>query len=184
MQTQPISVIVDRKVLPGKCSEFEKLLKGIIQASSQCEGYLGSSVTKPKTEGDNYYQVIFRYDCEKNLNAWIHSKERSKWIKKIDELIEEPSELQFITGLETWFALPAEKKITPPPRYKMAIVTWIAITPLLMAYNYIFGPLLKDLPLVPRFLISTPWIVLIMTYLWMPFIVKLFKRWLYPDRDS
>jgi antibiotic biosynthesis monooxygenase (ABM) superfamily enzyme len=179
MKKEPVSVLVERKVLPGKQPEFEILLKGIVQACSRWQGYLGTNVTKP-TGQDNTYHVVFRFDSQENLRLWIHSEERNAWVAKIDQLIEEPTKLQCITGLETWFALPGQKSMTPPPRYKMAFVSWLAITPLLICFNFIFGPLLQGLPLIPRFLISTPWIVMIMTYLWMPFMAKLFKRWLYP----
>ncbi len=180
VHSQPVSVVVDRKVKAGKHEEFEGLLKGIIQASSQYSGYLGTNVTKPKAGDDNHYQVVFRFDSEVNLDVWVKSEERSQWIEKIDQLLEEPTKLQYITGLETWFTLPGQTKITPPPRYKMAVVTWLAITPLLIAFSFIFAPYLKELSLVPRFMVSTPWIVLIMTYFWMPFMTKIFKGWLYP----
>ena len=180
MQTQPVSVIIDRNVVPGKQAEFETLLNGIIEVSSHRKGYLGTNVTKPKSKDNNYYQVIFRFDSQENLDVWIQSEDRKKWVEKIDHVLEKPTQLQFITGLETWFCLPGTPTITPPPRYKMAVVAWLAITPLLIVFNYSFDPLFKDLALVPRFICMTPWIVLIMTYILMPFMTKLFKWWLYP----
>ncbi len=181
MSSQPVSIIVDRKVTPGNKQEFEKLLDGIIHACSQFPGYLDTQVLRPKTADDHRYQLIFRFDSEESLDKWVRSEERLNYVDKIDRLIEKPTTLQVITGLETWFTLPGQKTLTPPPRHKMAFVTWVAITPLLIAFNFLFGPLLNPLPLVMRFVISTPWIVLIMTYLWMPFVTKLFKKWLYPD---
>lgn len=179
MQHEAVSVVVERKVLPGKQAEFEKILKGIIQACSRWKGYLGTHVTKP-TNNDNKYLAVFRFDSQENLNAWIHSQEREDWVVQIDHLIEEPTSLQFITGLETWFTLPGKPILTPPPRYKMAIVTWLAITPLLICFSLIFGEYLSQFPVILRFFLTTPWIVLIMTYLWMPFMTKMFRRWLYP----
>lgn len=179
MTNEPVSVLVERKVLPGKQHEFEVLLKGIIRACSQWKGYLGTNVTKPPNQ-DNTYHVVFRFDSQENLHLWTQSEERHFWVAMIDELIEGPTKLQCITGLETWFALPGQQTLTPPQRYKMAVVTWLAITPLLICFNWIFGPYLQELPFVLRFLVSTPWIVLIMTYVWMPFMTKLFKWWLYP----
>ncbi len=180
MQAQPVSVIIDRNVVSGKQAEFEKLLNGIIEASSHRRGYLGTNVTKPQSEDNNHYQVIFRFDSQENLDVWIQSEDRKKWVEEIDRVLQEPTQLQFITGLETWFCLPGTPTITPPPRYKMAVVTWLAITPLLIVSNYFFGPIFKDLPLALRLICMTPWIVLIMTYMLMPFMTKLFKWWLYP----
>lgn len=178
--SESVSVIVDRKVLPGNKEIFETLLDGIIQESARFPGYIDTRVTKPKSAHDHRYQVLFRFDSQEHLNKWTNSSERLAWVEKIDEVLEQPAHLQVITGLETWFCLPGKKTMTPPPRYKMAIVTWLAITPLLIAFNWIFGSLLAELPFALRFVFSTPWIVLIMTYVWMPFVTKIFRFWLYP----
>jgi len=175
-----VSVLIDRKVCPGNKETFEKLLEEIILASSKYPGYIDTRVAKPKTDEDNLYQVMFRFDSQNHLDVWLNSQDRLTLVEKIDALIDKPTTLQVITGLETWFALPGHKTMTPPPRYKMALVTWIAITPLLMLVNYFAGPTLATLHPLLRTVVTTPWIVLIMTYLWMPFMVKLFRRWLYP----
>jgi len=175
-----VSVIVERKVSPGKKEVFEKLLDGVIEACSRFPGYIETRVVKPKTSEDHRYQVFFRFDSKENLDKWVVSNERLHWVEQIDKVVERPTQLQVITGLETWFALPGQASLTPPPRYKMAIVTWFAITPLLIAFNLLFGSWLSELPLVLRFVCSTPFIVLIMTYLWMPFVTRLFRFWLYP----
>lgn len=175
-----VSVLVDRNVVPGNKKAFEALLDEIVASSSRFPGDLDTRVIKPVTDEDNLYRVLFRFDSQKHLDDWIHSKERQSLVEKIDALIEHPTKLQVICGLETWFALPGQKTITPPPRHKMAFVTWVAITPLLIAFNYLFGHHLAKLPLVVRFMVSTPWIVLIMTYFWMPLMTKLFRKWLYP----
>ncbi len=183
MVEQPISVIADRTICPGNKQAFEKYLDEIVEAIRHYPGYLDTQVIKPKTEEDHHYRVLFRFDTQKNLDAWLNSEERLRLVEKIDQIIETPTALQVITGLETWFTIPGRQTFTPPPRHKMAVVTWIAITPLLIIFNYIFGSYLMMLPLVPRVLATTPWIVLIMTYLWMPFVTKLFKWWLYPNLD-
>ena len=49
----------------------------------------------------------------------------------------------FVTGLETWFTLPGRPGAAPPPPYKMALLTWITIFPLITAIVAITGPLLE-----------------------------------------
>ncbi len=183
MTGHPVSVIVERTITKGNKEAFETLLEEIIKASSAFPGYLDTRIQKPENEHDHTYRVLFRFDSQKNLDNWISSKERHKIVEKIDKLLEKPTNPQIITGLETWFAIPGQKSITPPPRYKMAVVTLVAITPLLMTFHYLFGDYLAKLPFVARFLVSSPCIVLIMTYFWMPLITKLFKFWLYPKKS-
>lgn len=183
MSSKPISVIVDHMVCPRNKKEFEHLLKSILEESSKFRGYIDSKLIKPKKEEDPNYRVMFRFDTQENLDKWLVSNVRFHYIEKIEALTEKPTVLQVITGLESWFALPGQQTLTPPPRYKMAIVTWVAITSLLLVFNFIMGPILKELPFVLRIVITTSCIVLIMTYLWMPFITKLFKSWLYPKKS-
>lgn len=173
----PVSAVVDREVLPGKKKEFEQALKGIIQASQQFSGYLGTDVFYPEKANDFLYRVVFRYQSDEQLKAWEQSSERKAWLKTIDGLIREPSALRTISGLETWFALPKAQTIVPPRRYKMAFITWLALTPLQLLFYFLFIKL--HLSPLAKMLISTPMIVLLMTYSVMPVMAKLFSKWLY-----
>ncbi|MBA3950579.1 MAG: antibiotic biosynthesis monooxygenase, partial [Rubrobacter sp.] len=67
-----------------------------------------------------------------------------------------------------------------PPRYKMAIVTWLAVFPTVLIIFTLFGPLLNLLPTVLRTLLFTLTMVTLMTYLIMPRMTRLFSFWLYP----
>jgi hypothetical protein len=42
-----------------------------------------------------------------------------------------PLRTQVLTGLESWCTLPTQPGLPPPPRYKMALVTWMTIFPLI-----------------------------------------------------
>jgi uncharacterized protein len=92
-----------------------------------------------------------------------------------------PLRTSFVTGLETWFTLPGHPGTSPPPPYKMALLTWITIFPLITAIVAITGPLLEELPLAPRLGITTALAVPLMTWVVMPRTTWLLRRWLYPD---
>ncbi len=181
---QPVSVIVDREVLPDKREDFELCLKGVIEACRVFPGSMGTDVSFPDSHNELHYRVVFRFSTLSDLKVWEKSPERLYWIQKIDKLIKEPTQLQVVTGLETWFALPKTKSIVPPKRYKMAFITWFALTPLLIVFNLAVQPWLGHWHLVPRILISTPILVLIMTYFLMPLMAKVFSAWLYPQRNK
>lgn len=65
----------------------------------------------------------------------------------------------------------------------MAIVTWLAVFPLITVILVLFGPLLGLLPMLLRTLVPTAVMVSLMTYVIMPRLTRLFSFWLYPDRD-
>jgi uncharacterized protein len=89
-----------------------------------------------------------------------------------------------VTGLETWFTLPGQPGAAPPPAYKMALLTWITIFPLITAIVAITGPLLKDLPLAVRLGITSAPAVPLMTWVVMPRVTRLLHRWLYPEHRA
>jgi len=176
--------MVERKIPKGKEAEFVELLRGLIAASSNFSGYRGTDLFTPLLSGDDQYRVIFSFDNMLTLKRWEASEERAHWVERIDALVDLPAKLQVITGLETWFAFPRARAMVPPPRFKMAIVTWLAITPLIIFSNYLTRPILGGIAMPLQILASTPFVVLIMTYLWMPLIAKIFSGWLYPQNST
>jgi hypothetical protein len=86
--------------------------------------------------------------------------------------------------LETWFTLPTQPGLSPPPRYKMVILSGLAIFILLNLATMFVVPLLDPLPPLLRTLIVVLLIVSMMTYVVMPRLTKLFAGWLYPKSQS
>jgi antibiotic biosynthesis monooxygenase (ABM) superfamily enzyme len=87
------------------------------------------------------------------------------------------------TGLETWFALPTLKtqiSLTPPPRWKMAIVVFIAAYAISSLSRFILNPLLEQWPLLGNTVIYTAILVASLTYFAMPVLSRLLRQWLYP----
>jgi antibiotic biosynthesis monooxygenase (ABM) superfamily enzyme len=70
-----------------------------------------------------------------------------------------------------------------PPRYKLVVITWLAIYPLISAVFCFFGEPLQRLPLGIRTLAVTLIVVPAMLYVVMPIMTPLFERWLYPSES-
>lgn len=181
----PVTVVISRQVKPGCKKAFEKFISGITAAAMTFEGHLGTNVFRPSNNRDNTYRIIFKFDRASNLKIWEESECRRQWLARAESLRLEPARIRVITGLETWFTLPSPKTITPPPRYKMAIITLLTLFPLIQLANIILAPLLEllPLPLLLRSFTITGILVLIMTYVAMPRMTKLFSRWLYPQKN-
>jgi hypothetical protein len=109
----------------------------------------------------------------------MESDIRQEWIARLQPLIEKPEDVQTLTGLETWFMLPNKLRV-PPPRYKMVLVTWLGVSLMLPIPNRLLAPLLSEFPTLLQQLISTGFSVVLLTYLIMPHLTQLFRKWLYP----
>ncbi|CAN5593116.1 antibiotic biosynthesis monooxygenase [soil metagenome] len=176
----PVTGVASRRFEPGREGEFETWVSGILGAVQGFPGYLGSDVLRPSdSKEDDEYSIIYRFDHASNLKRWEESDERRRWLDKAEPLVREQT-VRRLTGLETWFTLPSRDGEPAPPRYKMAIVTWLAVFPTVLIIFTLFGPLLNLLPTVLRTLLFTLTMVTLMTYLIMPRMTRLFSFWLYP----
>lgn len=124
--------------------------------------------------------MILKFDRYDNLKIWLESDVRHEWIERLQPLIEKPESIQTLTGLETWFSLPNKSFKSPPPKYKMALVTWLGVFITLAIVSRLLAPILSNLPILLNQLITTGLVVALLTYLIMPHLTQLFKRWLYP----
>ena len=176
----PVTAVASRRVKAGKEQEFEEWVSGILGAAEEFSGYLGSNVIRPRDDDDDEFQIVFKFDHASNLKRWEESEERHAWLRQVQPLVHEEN-VRVLTGLETWFTLPSRPGEPAPPRYKMAVVTWIAVFPIATAIFAVTQPLLGGLPTVLRTLVFTLIMVTTMTYGVMPRMTRLFSFWLYPD---
>jgi uncharacterized protein len=176
----PVTTTVTRRVKPGHEDLYEQFLDGIISAASQFPGHLGVEVFRPASASAGEYRTVYRFDTAEHLRAWLDSDEHAAWLERAEPHVIGPMSTSFVTGLETWFTLPGRLGATPPPPYKMALLTWVTIFPLITAIVAITGPHLKGLPLAARLAITTAIAVPLMTWVVMPRVTRLLRRWLYP----
>ena len=65
-----------------------------------------------------------------------------------------------------------------PPRWKTAVVVWIAIYPALTFVLWLAGPTIRDWPVALRTLVLTLVLVPLMVYILLPALQRLFGPWL------
>jgi antibiotic biosynthesis monooxygenase (ABM) superfamily enzyme len=177
---EPMTTMVTRRVRPGHEAAYEQFLEGIIGTARRFPGHLGVDVFRPAPPGGEY-RVVYRFDTAQHLRAWLDSDEHTSWLRRAEPHVLGPIRRQFLTGLESWFTLPGEAPLTPPPPYKMALVTWAVIFPLITLVVLALEPLLERLALVPRLAITTAVTVPLMTWVLMPRVTRLLRFWLYPN---
>ena len=173
---EPVTVTVARRVAVGREREFEQWYDGIIGAASHFPGFLGSGVLRPHKTGQAWH-VVYRFADPESLDRWESSPERADWLRRAENLAEETGVAR-VSGLETWFSLPG-RTAPAPPRWKMAVVTLVAIVPLVLLMNLTVLPLLSGWPLVARTLVFSGTLTGLMTWVVMPRMTRLFRRFLY-----
>jgi uncharacterized protein len=178
----PVTTTVTRRIKPGHEAAYEGFLAGISGAARAFPGYLGVEVFRPAGAQGGEYRTVYRFDSVAHLRTWQNSAEHAVWLARAEPHVAGPMRTQVLTGLEGWFTLPSQPGVPPPPPYKMAILTWAAIFPLITLVVVASAPLLGHLPLVVRLAVTTGVTVPLMTWVVMPRVTRLLHRWLYPDR--
>ncbi len=176
---QPVTVDVMQRVKPGCEAEFEQVLADLIQAAESFEGHLGVNIFRPSPQSQEY-RVVFKFDRLSHLRQWENSPLRHRLLERAQQLTVDAGQFQILTGLETWFTLPAQGAITPPPRYKMLLLSLMVIFPLSNLLNLALQPPLAFLPPLLRSLLISVIMLLLTTYVVMPRVTRLFAGWLYP----
>ncbi|EWS65345.1 Antibiotic biosynthesis monooxygenase [Hydrogenophaga sp. T4] len=178
-----VTVLVTRRVKAGHESAFELASSDMTAAASTFPGYLGGQLVRPDVEfsGENpaLYHVVFAFDTDEHLQGWQQSPTRSLGLAAIAPHIEGQT-LRQVSGLGHWFAEPVGPKQTPPPRWKVAVVTWLGICPTVYLLFLLLGPLLAPWPLLLRVMLLTSLVVIVMTWLVAPRLTRVLKPWLYP----
>jgi uncharacterized protein len=177
----PVTVVVTRQVRPGRSAEFQRLMNGMRAAAAKFPGHLGGFVIPPESPGQDCWRTLFAFDTPTHLNAWTRSPERAEWLARMSPLTCGDGAVRVLSGLETWFALPAAQTKAPPPRWKMGLVTLSGIFPLVLLTSHTVTPLFASWwPQPLAVLAATGLIVTAMTWLVMPLLVRLLAGWLYP----
>lgn len=179
----PVTVDVLQRVKPGCEADFKQVLTDLIVAARSFEGHLGVNVFRSGSSSSEY-RIVFKFDRLSHLKQWEASPLRQKLLKRASQLTVDAGQTSILTGLETWFTLPTQPGLPPPPRYKMVILSGIAIFILLNLATTFVVPLLLPLPALLRTLIVVLLMVSIMTYVVMPRLTRLFAGWLYPKSQS
>ena len=181
----PLTVSITRRVRPADELLMQAWVHAGTSMAERFDGFLGAGWVR---SGDEDWHMLYRFDSRAHLDAWERSSERMRWLRSAADLVEH-RRTEYRTGIEGWFDEPetrtvqdAAKSTRPtasaPPRWKQATVIWMAFFPTSLALAYLLAPVGGDWPVVLRVLVSTllatPW----MTYLFLPFVTRLFARWL------
>src|SRR5215210_799988 len=170
----PIHVAITRKVLPGKEDEFREALRRFLGESFLHSGVHGAAMITSLLESDSREIGILRtFADEAERDAFYESKLFKDWEAYASTITEEPVYRQ-LTGLEAWFRSPKS-----PPRLQMAFLTLCGGYPTNLVLSLSVGPVIQNLPLIVRSFITSLCMVSLLTWVVMPLIVKVSKRWLH-----
>lgn len=176
-----IGVVVSWSVRPTRAAEFEGALHNLVTAASRQPGHISTEILRGSGSADRKeYHAIYRFESEACLRAWEASHERKNLVARLRATALEDARSEQ-RGAKTWFDVPGRR---PAPRSRMALLTWLGIWPLVSLTLGFVAPLYALLPFLARTAITSALLVLTMTYVAMPFLIRLAGDWLLPTRET
>ena len=173
----PIHVAITRQVRAGCEAEFQQALREFFQTSFGHGGVWGASMLTPPPGSDSReFGILRTFANEAERDAFYNSQMFKKWDEHARRLTEGEPVYRHLTGLEAWFRSPQN-----PPRWKMALLTWLAVWPVSMIVPSVLK--LAFPGSLPKSLfsgIAALGIVIVLTWIAISLIVKLTRNWLRP----
>jgi len=183
--SEEVTEVISRNIIPNHEKDYDDWLERFMRSERQFPGYLGTTIIAPEgntsSASSSVRYIINRFKDQASLDAWENSEEAIKLLEEVNDYTTRHYERA--TGLETWFSLPRQKyefAPPPPPRWKMAIVSFIGAYCISSVAQHILNLYLGQMPLLIN-LLMTVILVLGLTYFAMPLLSKMFRRWLYPE---
>ena len=171
----PVKIVLERLARRGAEERFRVWVEQFVAAASHVPGHEGGSVLSGR---DGVHLILLRFASATALDAWQRSSAYESLMREADAISTRGDDSQIRSGLETWFTLPdIPAPPQPPPKWKMAIVTWLALMPMVIALAYVFAPV--GLPFVIEVALSTALPVAMLTWVVMPRVTRVLYRWLY-----
>ncbi len=179
---EPVTVLVARRVRPGKEVEFERWASELTRAASGFDGFLGAGLLRPGHVGELWH-VVYRFASAGELARWEQSETRAELLAHGEQVMSTTHERR-MTGLETWFEVPG-RTAPAPPRWKMFVVTSIVIFVLQLMLNLVLCRVASSpIALVPRVALISFSVSAMMTWVVQPQLARLLEGWLYAPRRS
>jgi antibiotic biosynthesis monooxygenase (ABM) superfamily enzyme len=151
---ETVTVVVTRKVIRGRESQYEDWLRRLLNESKSMKGYIGSTIQRPPP-GSMEYTSIFRFDVD-------YVEADAVWKK--------------YTGLEFWFSPPKGAIVPQPSRLRMALVTTAIVFGLVVSIGQIVNMVAVEVPSYIRLFVTISIEIFLMTYVLMPRITHLYRN--------
>lgn len=174
----PVHLLITRRVRPGCEAAFQRALRELFQESYAHDGVLGASMmVPPPGSSSSEFGILRTFAGKRERDAFYESPMFKAWAAKVAPLTEEDWTYRELSGMEAWFRSPQQ----PPARWKMALLTWLAVWPATVLVRTLLLPVLG--PVLPDVLFAgavAAGVVAVLTWVAMPIVVKAAHAWLQP----
>lgn len=176
----PISAVISTRIKAGQETAYRLWEQRIAAAQSKAPGFQGYRFEPPVPGVQDDWLAIVRFDTEANLQAWLDSPVRHKFLEEADGFTEEFHTRIARTGFDQWFPAVAGGGA---PAWKQNMLVLLMLYPVVFLFGaFVQTPLLSGragLPFAIALFIGNVVSVLLLNYL-VPWTSNRFVWWLRP----
>lgn len=170
-----VTAIIRRRIAEGGVDEYKRLSDALNVEARKFKGYLGTRMINPDTP-DGEYVTIFSFDNYDNYEVWRQSERRNDLLKQMEKIVRK-EKAQHFSGVDYWFEGAKRSRGPTFPSWRMVLVVFAAIFPLVYFMPPLIDPFLPTHPFL-AILVSVAITTLLMSYVSLPLMAWLFQRWL------
>lgn len=170
-----VTAIIRRCIVEDGVDEYRRLSDALNAEARKFRGYRGTRMINPETP-DGEYVTIFSFDDYDSYELWQQSERRNELLTQMEKIVRKQT-AQHFTGVDYWFEGTKRSRGPRFPSWRMVLVVFAAIFPLVYFLPPIIGPLLPSHPFWAIF-VSASITTLLMSYVSLPLMAWLFQRWL------
>lgn len=122
-----VTVVWSRQAKPGCQAALENVIERLAKAMATAPGYERGVSLRPRAGHPPIYTMVAHFASQADLDTCVSSKIRGRLFAEAERVSVGGLNVQQAAGLEGWFQMPDQTLVAPHPRYKMAIITWLAI---------------------------------------------------------
>jgi antibiotic biosynthesis monooxygenase (ABM) superfamily enzyme len=171
----PVYIAATRRVRPGMEEQFKAALQQFVRRSLEAPGTTGAYIISPGQDGSNEYGILRSFESDKARQAFYISDLYLDWQEEVSPMVVGNPAIRPLSGLEAFFRTPHKM----PPRWKMALVTWLGVFPAVLFWSTVLPRVLPTLPHVVVVALVTAFVVVTLAWGLMPLLTKLLAPWLH-----
>lgn len=173
-QAPPIAACIHalHKIEPGQGETARNRLSTRFDHAAGADGFILANAIRLTLPDGDYLASHVAFASAPHRDAWVATAAQ-------ENALREASAEGAITWVDFTDVGHAAQKPQAPPKWKMAILSWLTIFPTLTTFLMLTSPYLQDLHLVGRIFINTVLIAPLMTWVLMPAMARIFRRWLF-----
>ena len=180
----PVAIAVSQPARPGRAADLERAIHGVTAAASAFPGFLGGEVFRAPNAADAP-TLVLRVESDAAMRRWRESADLRDWTAGVASSADlSRKRVERVTGLEAWFTLLDRASAPPPPKWKTAVTSAVAIYPTILVVPRLLGPVTRGLPGWLSTLVTVAVLIPLMTWVVTPQVARLFRPWLYPSGDA